>query len=64
MTEPLPQCVRDGVIRSDRPGDVTTVWRDGQVFRTDRFNRTFVQEPIRALADSTPEPSTEESIEL
>lgn len=53
---PLPQCVLDGVIQSNKPTSVTTIWRDGDVVRTDAWGRSRVRASVRPIAEPAVEP--------
>lgn len=56
---PLTKAILDGPILSDRPGTVTTIWRDGCVMRQDQFGRVRtwpatlpVVEPVEAKKEA------------
>ncbi len=53
---PLPQCVLDGPIQSNRPTSVTTIWRDGDVVRQDAWGRARVMPSVTPIAEPAAEP--------
>lgn len=44
------------VIQSNRPGDVTTIWRDGEVIRCDAWGRCSLRDPVPAIVDKKDNP--------
>jgi hypothetical protein len=46
------EAVERGPILSSRPGCTTTVWRDGEVYRTDQFGRTRQRPSINPIPTS------------
>jgi hypothetical protein len=42
---------RSNPVLSERPGAVTTIWRDGEIYRTDPWGRTKRLRPIAPVPD-------------
>ena len=49
----LPPAVLEGPILSNRPASVTTIWRDGEVVRTDAWGRSMVMPAIAPVRENT-----------
>lgn len=49
MNTPLakPASTEQAAIQSNRPTSITTIWADGEVYRTDAWNRTKRLNDIR-----------------
>lgn len=60
MSEPLSSAVVAGPILSDRPGDVTTIWRDGEVLRQSPWGKLQVRSSVPPLPESSDAEPTKE----
>lgn len=48
----LPTSSTDAALLSDRPGEDTTVWRDGTVFRRNRWSGWVQLRDVRPVAEN------------